>query len=442
MKCFLFLVFLWNTVFLNAQTVYEFKYNLKNKPASPDCQAFFLKHADGNVLCRIKYTDAASNQLVLIELAMKEKYFSLPDGLQDTTRLLYYATGTSMVTDAVNSKPDTSVSFLFTYNAGSGFLEPAAVLPPGAFAPVAGHAAAFTAVFIEKKKITRSFLLGYFNEEEEIVNDILSGGAKGLTPDEKSTTLWLITVANKNDKHIGNACNMDRIKIVQSFKDISTYLGIRMDTTIITGDNYSKASVEAALKKLKPKANKDIVVFYYSGHGYRRPGDGHKYPWIDLRGKPGQNYLTEALNMEDIYKTVKAKNARLTLVLSDCCNSDVEVTNAEGAKPMGSKDGGLNWLSENNCRNLFLSKTKKSYLVSAAGYGQRACSNNDFGSFFTFCFKANMEYCASVLGKNANWDEVFNKTYVKTVEKASNTCCDKPCTTAAHACDQKPIIEK
>ena len=53
----------------------------------------------------------------------------------------------------------------------------------------------------------------------------------------------------------------------------------------ISGKTYGKKNAEAAIKKLNPGPN-DIVVFYYSGHGFRKAGPNPRFPLIDLRAKP------------------------------------------------------------------------------------------------------------------------------------------------------------
>jgi hypothetical protein len=51
----------------------------------------------------------------------------------------------------------------------------------------------------------------------------------------------------------------------------------------ISGAKFGKANVEAALDNLKPGLN-DIVIFYYSGHGYSNDQQSTKlYPQFDLR---------------------------------------------------------------------------------------------------------------------------------------------------------------
>ncbi len=426
---------------LSAQTVYEFKYNLKNNANSPDCSAFFLKYDNGEALCRIRYNDVTSKQLVLLEMRMQEKPVFKGKEI-DPEKTLYTAIeGTQIINDISGIKLDTSVAFLFVYNNVTTFNEPSAVLAPGFNEPMPDGKSKFEYVQLDRIGISKKFLAKYFNEFEPLFAELISSGAKGLTPEEKNIKMWMVVVANIKDSAIGQSCAMDRDKILRTFKDVASYLGItKMDTVIISGANYNKEEVGKAIDRIKPNKN-DIVIFYYSGHGYRVQGDGHKFPWMDLRYKPGQRYMIETLNIEDIYTKIVAKPARLNLVISDCCNSDVQFTNAIGSKPSSSGNSkGLNLPNEDNCRKLFLNKTRASYLFTAADYGQRATSNNNFGGFFTFFFIAWMEYNTSVLGKKeqVSWDDVFENAYKKTVEKADNTCCDKPCV-AANACVQNPI---
>lgn len=89
---------------------------------------------------------------------------------------------------------------------------------------------------------------------------------------------------------------------------------------VIAGTKYNKKNVELAIKNLKPVPDKDIVVFYYTGHGFRKPTERKKisqFPFLDLRSKTDSNYMAQSrLNIEkDIFNKIVSKGARFNLVL-------------------------------------------------------------------------------------------------------------------------------
>lgn len=109
--------------------------------------------------------------------------------------------------------------------------------------------------------------------------------------------------------------------------------------------------MDKAVSSVRPGPN-DIVVFYYSGHGFNEVDEGYQFPYLDLRDKGFQHYGGPfTLNIESIYQKLKAKGGRLNLVLSDCCNRDPTsgaLVSSEGASTRTSSIG---W-SKENCQAL------------------------------------------------------------------------------------------
>lgn len=140
-----------------------------------------------------------------------------------------------------------------------------------------------------------------------------------------------------------------------------------------------------------------------------------------------QNHLLHALNIEDVFETIRKKRSGsgFNLVLSDCCNSDVLDVNPIGSKPLKKKSSGFKW-DENNFRELFLNKTSMSVLATAADNGQKAACNLSFGGFFSYYFLQNMENNCSKLQRNASWHVVMADTKKQTLFKARHTYCRKP----------------
>ena len=185
------------------------------------------------------------------------------------------------------------------------------------------------------------------------------------------------------------------------------------------------------------------MIFYYSGHGFRKvdrpkPAKPYsRYPFLDFRAKPDDDYNVYTLNLEDIFETIRKKGARFNLVLSDCCNYLPVSTNSVGTpvpKPRGS---GLEWV-EDNCRELFLNPRRQSVLATAADIGQLASSNNDFGGFFSYFFETSMETHFSTLKSKVTWEQVLKEAVNQTSIKAKYTYCGKPYI-PENICKQSPF---
>jgi hypothetical protein len=264
--------------------------------------------------------------------------------------------------------------------------------------------------------------------------------------------MHLLIVADTIDATIGKSVVLDIKKVSELFSSISNYIGIKIFTTVIAGKAFGKTGVQSALSKLKPLPD-DIVIFYYSGHGFRMPEKPRNYPNMKLKNfkTPRENFsdslawikgsrtanITHSLNIEDIFNTIRKKGARMNLIISDCCNDDIFSVNVKGTKPAGTKSSGIQW-SEENIRSLFLEKNPMSVLATACTSGERAASKDNFGGFFTHFFKTSLEVNCSKSKSNVSWDQVLQQTKRQTTVKANNTYCSKPFI-PANICKQNPV---
>ena len=247
----------------------------------------------------------------------------------------------------------------------------------------------------------------------------------------------MIIVSNTNDPHIGKSCAFDIQRVLLTFDSIRKFIGISMMTTVISGKTYNKANVEKLIKDLKPDPD-DIVVFYYTGHGFRKTDDERPFPYIDLRPKDDKTYLVNSLNILDVFNSIKnkPKSARLNLVISDCCNT-VPGKSKINAKAIGGFRDIRDW-SLDNCRQLFLNPAPMSVLVTASDVGQFSACDSTTGSLFTIFFKAALENNITNFKKNVSWDKVTAEAKTATSIKARHTYCDRPFI-PANICAQDPI---
>ena len=422
---------------LHGQSVYQFSYRFSASPDNTTYYAFFVRFADGSGLMRVRYTQPGSSSPTVVETDMTEVAVADLDGKEDTSSLLFTPVNPRLITGEGRGLYTPPV-FYFRYNQTSGYLEPAGVIRDVSSPLEMDPSTQFTAQWIDYGSLSRSLVGQYFSEDEDFYMNLFASNGRGLSPDEKKIRLFLIIVANINEPEIGASCQGDLARAQQTFNSIATYMGITVIPTVIAGNNYNKKAVQAAISGLHPGAN-DIVIFYYSGHGFRKPSDKRRFPYIDLRAKPQDDYLSQSLHLEDIFTAIKNKGARLNLVMSDCCNTPLEISNATGSKISPTKGSGVN-LSMDNCRALFLSSTPMSLMATAADSSQRASSNNNFGGFFSYFFTSSLQGYCSVVKTSPTWDQLLEDTKTQTIAKAQHTYCDKPYI-PQNICQQFPVYK-
>ena len=418
----------------NAQSIYHFQYNFNQPANSIDYQCLLVRYDDGSGLLRVRYTSQTA-QLVLVEMDTEENQPIDPVSGQPDTSLLLLTAGKPRFIIGDNSTSFTPPCFLFAYNATTGFFDPAGVTVTASNIKM-DKATSFVASLMEGPALSREFVSAFFSADEDFYTNLFRSPGRGLTPTEQNIKLYLLVAADTLDEAIGSSCAMDMKRVEETFNGIAGFLGIKCLTKTIAGASYSKQNVQAAISSLKPSRN-DMVVFYYSGHGFRKETT-QRFPNIKLKTHhtTREDVLNNSLNMEDIFAAIKKKNARFNLILSDCCNNDIETPNSTGTKPGKTKSSGIQW-DPDNCRRLFLNPSPQSILATAADNGQRASSNNDFGGFFSYYFKTSLENYCSKLKTNVSWDLILQDAQTQTSYKAKHTYCDKPYI-PANICNQYP----
>lgn len=424
----------------SCQSVYHFQYNFHHPDDSINYHAFFVRYDDGSGLLRVRYAMPASGEDVVTEMDIEEEPVSDNSGITDTIQILFRPVNPRIIVGDSKIKFDPPV-FLFKYNPISSFMEPAGIISPSEKQNMTMNSTtSFVAELIRNEELNRNFVSQYFSEDEDFYLNLFNAKTKGLTAVEKNMKMYLLVVADTLDKEIGASCSKDMKRVVETFTGLTSFLGIKIFPKTISGKEYSMKNIQTAINNIKPSAN-DIVIFYYSGHGFRLPENSRRFPNLKLKNfrnerrnfrdsiswikKDRQDNITYSLNIEDIFNLIKAKKARFNLVLSDCCNNDIFSTNSTGSKPLKTKGSGIEW-SEDNIRTLFLNRNPMSILATAAQTGQKASSNNDFGGFFSYFFKTSMENYCSKLKNNGTWDLILQDAKKQTIFKASHTYCDKP----------------
>lgn len=449
-NCILLLLLLF-VAFTNAsaQSAYTFTYNI-NKPGNNiTYHTFLVRNNDGSGLVRIRYSLPGNEEDILTEAFIDE--FNPPgkNDEPDTSLLIIKAVNLSYIqgNDKVKFEPP---SFVFRYNSQNKFFEPAGVSYENNYA--ISPSVSFQWAFHEGTALNKDIVSLFFSDDEDFYINLFRPVTRSLSPAEKNIKMHLMIVADTNDATIGKAVSIDINRVTELFSSICSYLGIKLNTTILAGKNFGKANTASALTRLQPAPN-DIVIFYYSGHGFRVPEKPRAFPNMKLKNvkTPRTAYrdsltwakasrtanISQSLNIADVFQTITRKGARMNLVISDCCNDDIFSVNFKSTKPSGTKNSNIKW-SEQNLRALFLDSTPLSILTTACTETETSASQADFGSFYTYFFKSSLESHCSILKNNVSWDSVIKQANTQTTIKASNTYCSKP-RIPANLCKQNPV---
>lgn len=239
-----------------------------------------------------------------------------------------------------------------------------------------------------------------------------------------TTKLILVVVANTIDPEIGKGCREDIKSIRHMFEELSKHMKFNFLELVVAEADYSKKNILDAIEILTPGGN-DIVVFYYSGHGFSYEKDAEKrFPQIDMRSHPASNDIEvindNTQNLMDLFELVKSRGARLNIVIGDCCNSLIQFRRdfKGGDDKIRLAERPPVIINKQTCETLFCDYTA-SILVAAADKGEYAVSDEQIGSIFTFNFTNNLKILMnkSVAPKNGlPWSKLLEETQEKTFE--------------------------
>lgn len=244
-----------------------------------------------------------------------------------------------------------------------------------------------------------------------------------LHKNESKPRMFLIAVIDSDDDSIGRRCQQDLEEITFSFEDLADWLDVEMkEPKIIQGSQFSKAAVNSAidnwLRSQRP-AKTDLVVFYYSGHGFRYLNDDSDYPRMWLKTATDRNPETTNLRIEeDIYDRIVKMGAGVNIVLSDCCNTTVtgdvayfdKISIPARTRTTHKRDRSKKGDPEDDTDNgdkLFIRDQPLSILATAAAKDEFAGGKSEIGGLFTYYLLEALENCVYDSKLEPSWENIF-----------------------------------
>lgn len=465
------LVFLGLTISLQSFSIsiYEISYEFKSLTDFPRYTAMLVRYGNGTGFMRVRYFNAKnSKEVYVVDMEFDEvEGRSKIDGLPHYT-LQFKGKGPRYIVNTSGNKTNEAYNpdvLWFKKRADDKNFKPWGVTSQntdGTFeqgkilSVKVMNAADLTKAYVKQYFLpTESFYINLFKDENTALvppppapkpgnNSVKSdnGGIIIPKPNTNPTTnpttstpakIHFILVANTEDPRIGSSVKKDVNNIYSEIKDVSTFLKLPLNYVEVSGSKFGKDNVDAAINSLKPGAD-DIVIFYYSGHGYSNDQQSSQlYPQFDLRQSRFDDIYVATLNVSDVYNRIKAKNARLNIIISDCCNSSLGTLKPEGKSFALTTKSLLAW-DRSFCNDLFM-KSRGSVLATAAKKGQYAYGNTDVGGYFTSNIVTAMEkYLSKFQSTAPTWDKIIAEAQTTTVSLSLSNICKENTT-----CRQDPV---
>lgn len=215
----------------------------------------------------------------------------------------------------------------------------------------------------------------------------------------KAQTMHSIIFANKEEPERELDRTAEYNNMSRFCSDIALSIGYRHDLRCHSGAEFTSVMAEKEIQNLSV-GEKDIVLFYYDGHGCN--WDDDEWPHMAFLDKQyGETMLFDNL-------TAACEKAKLVLLIAGCCNMDSE----------GQKSGGRNRqygnMDASKLKMLFTGFDKRLFIKSSASrrgqYSYSITQGPNAGNVYAISIRnAIMECTSSQYDGNPTWDEVMDK---------------------------------
>jgi hypothetical protein len=412
-----FLCLLLSTSFSSIAQSY-FYLQTQSSASAPAYNYFLRMEADGSKSLRIVYTKNGNSYLA--EVLMKDSVIA------NIPQFLVPQTAPKFIQTAIDDSLWLPVFQFESKTDSTGtYYEPARV-----FLLQNGNQQQVSLITVQQKTYEelvkeKPLVLQFYKMNESFYIFLSSFTTRNLNPDEQKRNFYLIIIANTNDATIGKSSQKDLTGMYETFATLTKQAGIGFIPLVVSGDAFNFGNTNLIIDSIKP-APLDIVFFYYTGHGFRYANDVSKYPRISFRTNNLQVRAENNLAIEDVYKRLLAKRARVTIVISDCCNEKLGASVPFGLdmlRPRATGTEGLK-LNYDNFRKLFLPTQSTSIIIGSAGANQLAVGNPNMGGFFTNFFKAELIKSLYSNTGQSTWLRIAITATENTRQQSLTALCD------------------
>jgi hypothetical protein len=219
---------------------------------------------------------------------------------------------------------------------------------------------------------------------------------------EERPSLRAIILCDTVSSNIKKASFVDITNMKKMTKILARELKMKRRVTLVKGKHLTKAPLENWVNRL-PFSSNDIVLFYYSGHGFRFDHDISAWPTFVLGHKKNNETLVGG---ESIYQEIRRRAPRLAIIMFDCCNFAISskkmiFPSKELFSFKKTKLPGIHTLFEH---------TRGIITITAASPGELAIAitgGKSVGSLFTSQFLRSL--LQESRSSDASWEKVIQK---------------------------------
>lgn len=204
-------------------------------------------------------------------------------------------------------------------------------------------------------------------------------------------SIHLLLIGDTNDRSIGQSVVVDLGHIQTLASKISKETGMPLKTQTIKGADFKEAKILSLLENVR-SGPKDMVFFYYSGHGYRTRGTKTKWPLMYV-----PDARNDGIDFQLVIQKLESKNPRMIIAFVDACNSYSDSSRAVNLRV-------LKEIPKENYKKLFVDFSGRIY-ASGSTPGQYSFGDDENGGLFTDNWLRTLD--VSLRSSNPTWKGIM-----------------------------------
>jgi len=222
------------------------------------------------------------------------------------------------------------------------------------------------------------------------------------------TDIIAIFACDTYAQNIEKAVQNDLRNMRDEAQRIAMYTQQDLKELIFDGDSLRPRQFLNTLKSLSFTED-DIVLFYFSGHGYRTHSKSDNIPWPNL-------FFTRSgygIDYDQVLDILSAKNQRFLFSIADCCNNFMGQDTAPPVFKKKTMSKAEYSLVKENYKKLFL-ETRGQILVTSSDVSEFSwCMTR--GAIFTLAF---LDYIQdeTMNATSPSWDSILMNTRSKVLK--------------------------
>jgi len=241
---------------------------------------------------------------------------------------------------------------------------------------------------------------------EKILRNILLFVSIALCQSGMAQTIHAIVFCNTIDESIGDNMKVDYANVSNAIQVIGKLLessSYEYELVQLDGPVCTRARLQQEINNLYVESN-DVIFTFYGGHGSHAENN-ESDPWPQYCMNTGFENQGNWVPMATVKKWVEAKNARLNIIVSNCCNKEQAPTTIKPLWAQGGRATDLSGLNGDYYKKLF--DASGTVMATSSKLGQLSWCNC-YGGLFTSDFISVLE----MVGKGQiepDWETILNK---------------------------------